>query len=408
MKAQQLQRALELGDLKTMHMIALQMSGKTREKVLEYRWQQISDFLANNDDLPAEMKLEKMKLAKDRIQLETDVGILLGALSEVDRPEQLQLRSILRQLNGTYKANRLMNDFSAIFPEDSKTTFYKMVAVIGARFYSIYDGKTEYKLGHTLRCELSPSPLEKSGFFVCRTQEDALAVKFGRECALVGCPRALLRVRSPEEAPLRVWDSGASQALSVITPECVLVKFGLTPSAPAIEHTHLVLSLPPPETRDPVASPLKLTGPLSPSSTAHLALKGYPDESFAHEPRPDFDSHRMLRIARGEPLPAGDKVLQARLISSPERERGGPLHPTAQASYERDPRSIAQRTAPLRLVPHTFLTATPRSSAGAQAVIPRPMDDSSATHVSNQIRTREAEPYDTDPRCQHRHIKSST
>ena len=40
-----------------------------------------------------------------------------------------------------------MNDFGAIFPEDSKTTFYKMVAVVGSRYFSIYDGKTEYKLG---------------------------------------------------------------------------------------------------------------------------------------------------------------------------------------------------------------------------------------------------------------------
>ena len=39
-------------------------------------------------------------------------------------------------------------------------------------------------IGVTLHKEFSDNMLEKSGFFVCRTQEDALAVQFGKECAL--------------------------------------------------------------------------------------------------------------------------------------------------------------------------------------------------------------------------------
>ena len=50
--------------------------------------------------------------------------------------------------------------------------FYKQVAVVRGRFYSIYDGQTEFRPGETL---YQPAKSDHSGgYYVYRTPEEAL------------------------------------------------------------------------------------------------------------------------------------------------------------------------------------------------------------------------------------------
>ena len=56
--------------------------------------------------------------------------------------------------------------------EQKQKLFFKQVAVVKGRYFSIYDGKTEFKLGETLH--EAAQPQHEGGFYVYRTAEEAL------------------------------------------------------------------------------------------------------------------------------------------------------------------------------------------------------------------------------------------
>ncbi len=71
---------------------------------------------------------------------------------------------------------------------------FKVCAVVGNRFFSIYDGRTEYVLGHTSVTH-KLSPIRKSGYFVFPKLEDAIHCPFPANSQLMFAPKAILRVR---------------------------------------------------------------------------------------------------------------------------------------------------------------------------------------------------------------------
>ena len=83
--------------------------------------------------------------------------------------------------------------------EDQKQKlFFKQVAVIKGRFFSIFDGKTEFVLGTTLHEPAQPA--HGGGFYVYRTAEEALFADMYvshrqmHEGGLFVAPRTVLKV----------------------------------------------------------------------------------------------------------------------------------------------------------------------------------------------------------------------
>lgn len=56
--------------------------------------------------------------------------------------------------------------------EPPRKLYYKQVALIRGRFYSIYDGKTEFRIGETLYQPAQAG--HEGGYYVYRTAEEAV------------------------------------------------------------------------------------------------------------------------------------------------------------------------------------------------------------------------------------------
>lgn len=55
---------------------------------------------------------------------------------------------------------------------DNQTFYYKIVAKVTGKYYSIYDGKTEFSLGQTLYQKAISS--HQGGFYVYNTPQEAI------------------------------------------------------------------------------------------------------------------------------------------------------------------------------------------------------------------------------------------
>ena len=71
--------------------------------------------------------------------------------------------------------------------------YYKVVAVVGSRLYSIYDGTTRYEINKWIKKPLISNL--KSGFFVHETAEQAIHSGFPMNAKLTEVARALIRVK---------------------------------------------------------------------------------------------------------------------------------------------------------------------------------------------------------------------
>lgn len=136
-----------------------------------------------------------------------------------------------RDVNAESEAGReLMRQFSIIerpAPQPSRTAppswakvFYKSVAVVDGKHVSVFDGVTEYRVGHTLFQPHSPD--HGGGLYVYRTQEACLradAETFPSSSAMLQQPRALARVLAwnelRETEPIRYGEKLAFEYLHV-------------------------------------------------------------------------------------------------------------------------------------------------------------------------------------------------
>lgn len=81
------------------------------------------------------------------LRLESDVSKLLKLImsSPNGEFEENAVQNLLQNLSANYKINMQKVDFTQNYPDYKD--FFKVVAVVGDRLYSIFDGRTEYKLG---------------------------------------------------------------------------------------------------------------------------------------------------------------------------------------------------------------------------------------------------------------------
>lgn len=92
-------------------------------------------------------------------------------------------------------------------------SYYKAVADLNGRYFSIFDGETEYRIGETLREPARQS--HNGGFYVYPTVADARRAAVPRDSALKDAPRVVVRVRA-EGAYCRY--ANGKLAFSRVTP----------------------------------------------------------------------------------------------------------------------------------------------------------------------------------------------
>ena len=91
--------------------------------------------------------------------------------------------------------------------------YYKAVAVVDGKFYSIFDGKTEYTIGQELKQAARQD--HNGGYYVYKSVADAQDVRVPSNSKLADAPRAILRIKA--EGQYCVYDMG-KLAFSRITP----------------------------------------------------------------------------------------------------------------------------------------------------------------------------------------------
>lgn len=179
------------------------------------------------------------------------------------RPRSAPVRSVVRrpraiqstQRGASTALDRALSRKRRNVASTASRSFYKLVAVVGGRFVSIFDGVTEYALHattqapgmgvrgahHTKLGQRQPqgilrgatnrgdglgrgcAPERGHGIYIYRSVRRALDSQFPERSALLGSPRALLRV---EVASGDYWESrrkGAFLAARVIPREAMLL-----------------------------------------------------------------------------------------------------------------------------------------------------------------------------------------
>ena len=114
---------------------------------------------------------------------------------------------------------REMGALPALPPRPPSVLCYKLVARKGRRFFSIYDGETEYQLGQPV--EQPARPGHHGGYYVYRTAEQALDATFPASSALKDATKALLLVEAGD--PCFEYQGG-KVACSTITPIEVVLR----------------------------------------------------------------------------------------------------------------------------------------------------------------------------------------
>jgi len=98
-------------------------------------------------------------------------------------------------------------------PREGGESYYKAVAVVNGRYFSIFDGTTEYRLGETTTDRARQGHM--GGIYCYDNEADARRAAVPSSSALLHAPRAILRVRA-EGAYCRY--PGDKLAFSHVTP----------------------------------------------------------------------------------------------------------------------------------------------------------------------------------------------
>jgi len=172
------------------------------------RWTEVFDFLnchnPEHEQLSLEHKVTKVALAKRRVELESELArVTAGEEKEIKHDSTVV--SPREDVSLQISLNKSVDIEPIVGDDVANHMFFKVVAVVGHRFFSVYDGFTEYSIGTILRKPaVSENQTEEKtisltkmvpGFFVFATLEAAMRAKFPHHSKLIHAPRALLAVR---------------------------------------------------------------------------------------------------------------------------------------------------------------------------------------------------------------------
>lgn len=243
--------AMERGDLKEILRLSRTLSKSFLIDYQELRWLSILRFMRRtpHDSLTEEQKKRKAELIEERIKLEMAAEKVLQRVFEVVWEAEADSRrssrsSIIPDLSSPAKffreeqlyrpgsrsddASRRLQSYASGNEEgepvdehpENENLYYKVCAVVGNNYFSVFDGETEYKLGVTLRQKIV-HPTKKCGFFVFNSLEQALRCPFPSHSKLLYTPRVLLLVHATGNS--RTYKNGCF-AFECITPVQVLCR----------------------------------------------------------------------------------------------------------------------------------------------------------------------------------------
>ncbi len=154
---------------------------------------QIVDHVLSERDMTPARRVDALKELIQRVSVEGVVSKVLGQAAEAAARRRAELAL-----------------------HDPGTICFKTCAVVGSRLLSVYDGKTEYVIGHGLS---APPPRRGTagpgaGFYVFRNAEDALQAHFPAKSSLLFAPRALVKLRC--QGPSRA--AGRALVFARVTP----------------------------------------------------------------------------------------------------------------------------------------------------------------------------------------------
>lgn len=210
--------AIHQGDLTYLLKVAHKLTPNTLLEVKVARWQKLLHYLGiGNAPLSEEERKRKLQLVEQRVRMEKDISQVLSLLCSTPTLDDATATPVVNKLQHTYKVNKETANFGQTFPEWE--SYFMMAAVVGNCFFSVYDGKTEYKLGQKFELDVAEGS-NTQAMLVHRTVQSALNSKFPSTAKLFRTPKAILRFRCPAGTRIAI-QSHSAIALAEMT--CVEV-----------------------------------------------------------------------------------------------------------------------------------------------------------------------------------------
>jgi len=155
---------------------------------------------------------------------------------------------------------------------------FKVVAMVGSRYYSIYDGLTEYVLHKSMARSLLAG--RRSGFFVFTKPEAALTTHFPASSALLYSPRCLLRVKIG--GAIREHANGRFLEVERVIPQAVVMSLATPASMLPVPSslTSSLASVARATLRVTHASPSRSHAPIQ-AGSGSLHINGAPERAYA-------------------------------------------------------------------------------------------------------------------------------
>eukprot|EP00899_Mesostigma_viride_P014882 jgi/Mesvir1/23395/Mv21090-RA.1 len=175
-----------------------------------------------------EVDPERVKLLEERLILRDQLRSAIATLDydtalRARREEQLRRDAALFEIILIKRSLYIPPSWSACYVRHP-IECYKAVALVGTRMMSVYDGKTEYNLGETVRAARGGggwAPIECC-FFVHQTRQQALNAVFPKGSAHAGAPQVILTVRVRGRG--YIFHNRQKMAFAEITPTNISVQ----------------------------------------------------------------------------------------------------------------------------------------------------------------------------------------
>jgi len=179
------------------------ISGFQANGVLKNRWEHLVEFAKDLEHTSPRYGMKKLIALRERIRLEKLVQGLIRMLA---------LHQHATQLNLPQSGSNEQRSKEVYGIQKGSGTYYKTVAINNGKFYSIYDGITEYPIGKAVYKPFTDH--KKSGIFVHKNVTQALQAVFPHDSALLYKRRVILKVKASGNVRLH----GKKLAVEVVKP----------------------------------------------------------------------------------------------------------------------------------------------------------------------------------------------
>eukprot|EP00467_Chlorarachnion_reptans_P003027 CAMPEP_0114510228 /NCGR_PEP_ID=MMETSP0109-20121206/13663_1 /TAXON_ID=29199 /ORGANISM="Chlorarachnion reptans, Strain CCCM449" /LENGTH=297 /DNA_ID=CAMNT_0001689497 /DNA_START=375 /DNA_END=1268 /DNA_ORIENTATION=- len=188
--------------------------------VLRSRWEALTKFTSDLNKLQPGVGVKKLVALRERVQIERHLQAILQVIAQKPTPKSpVQKQSVATETNlESQDTKEIANEQSSrnstlqstlaslertvikqpalkiVDVAEGSGIFYKTVALHQGRYWSVYDGATEYAIGKSVYKKFTRE--KKSGIFVHRTVSQAIQASFPKESAFLYKRRVILKVKA--------------------------------------------------------------------------------------------------------------------------------------------------------------------------------------------------------------------